>query len=50
MYSGRNAREYPTYIKDDKTMEKKTKIIVLCDLGVGGERGRVLMRGGVHQQ
>ena len=27
-------------------MEKKTKIIVLCDLGVGGERGRVLMRGG----
>lgn len=25
---------------------KKRKIIVLCDLGVGGERGRVMSGGG----
>ena len=27
-------------------MERKKRIVVLCDLGVGGERGRVLFRGG----
>lgn len=30
--------------KRGKEMEKK--IIILCDLGVGGERGRVVWRGG----
>lgn len=26
---------------------KKRKIIVLCDLGIGGERGRVMSGGGI---